>query len=134
MKAKEIMDEIKKLPLKETFAFHDMYDTKYHRGYIGDPTVVVTFSAGKYTVYWMMPGKGLCEEGSKVAESFPNRDHNLFQKINQLVEKNQEYLLGEEGIKAFEETIEDRKLVQILHHGGKMDMQTGIIHDPITGK
>jgi hypothetical protein len=77
--------------------------------------------------------KSFCEMGSeisrKVLDSPQHYGIELFSKIARLVADNQRYLLGEEGIKAYHETIEDRKLVSALSQGSQMDMNTGIIPD-----
>ena len=130
----KIMKEIDELSLRDFWEFKEKYCQKNKLVYISEPSIVIEMSKGEYIPCWLIPGYGLCDEGSLCSEKFPKRDRNLFRKLEILIHKNQEYLLGEKGMEEYRETAEDRKLVEILGHGGKMDPETGIIRDPITGE
>ena len=108
-----------------------------------DPYLSVEMSAGLYDVFCRVKvwenGKcehDICEIGSpmwkKIVEQVPWIGP-FGERLKKVVRANQEYLLGEEGIREYQETSGDRALVNILAHGGQMD-ESGIIVDPITGE
>jgi hypothetical protein len=130
----KIIQEIENLPVVEKIETLEEICKKYSYAYLSEPTITICMSRGRYEVFWLLPGIGLAEEGSPASQEFPNRDIETFRKIQFLVEKFQEFLLGEEGIQKYKETEEDRKLVRALEHGAKMNPNTGEIIDPMTGE
>jgi hypothetical protein len=134
MKKEKIINEIENLSPLEKIEFLEQMRKKYSYAYISEPSVTVKMSRGLYEVFWLLPGVGLVEEGSEYSKEFPDRDVELFRRIQFLVETFQKFLLGEEGIQRYVETEEDRKLVKALEHGAKIDLNTGEIVDPITGE
>jgi len=130
----KIIKEIEKLSPAEKIEMIEEIARKYSYLFFPEPSITIQKSEGKYEVFWMLPGIGLAEEGSPASKEFPTRDVETFQKIQYLVERFQEFLLGEEGTQRYKETEEDRKLVRALEHGAKMDFNTGEIVDPITGE
>lgn len=131
MKAEDIMAKINTLSLTELYNFEELFSKRFSYAYQRECNPQICFSEGKYKVYWMTP-QGLCEEGSSLADKYKERNTKLFAKIELLVDRFQEFLLGEEGIRRYIETIDDRRLVQIIANGGAMDMKTGEIIDPLT--
>jgi len=133
-KVEKILEEIEGLSFADNWAFKEEIRKKYNLAFVHTPTVMVAFSQGLYRTYWMMPVSGLSEEGSPESEKFNNRDIELFHRLDFLVRKHQSFLLGEEGTRKYLETVEDRKLAEILSHGGKFNPEIGEVSDPITGE
>jgi hypothetical protein len=132
--SQKIIDWIENLPLIEKLEVIEGIAKKYSYTYISEPSITVKMSRGMYDIFWLLPGVGLVEEGSEYSTEFPDRDVELFRKIQFLVQTFQKFLLGEEGIQRYIETEEDRKLVKALEHGAKIDLNTGEVVDPITGE
>lgn len=86
-------------------------------------------------------GFSIAELNSELTESvlgFYNLDEvkyfvNFFEYIQELVNFYQVYLLGEEGVEAYIETIPDRELVDALNQGAYMT-EEGTIFNPVTGE
>jgi hypothetical protein len=70
----------------------------------------------------------------KLLNRYPNRAfiESFYNSISNLVDTYQVFLLGKEGLREYYATIDDRRLVDAISHGAKMD-EEGYIVDPVTG-
>lgn len=96
--------------------------------------ITVGYSGGLYVVLPSVNGR-LCEIGSSVlrdAFAAPWAKHydpfvREIRRVEAVIQANQAYLLGREGLRVLAETEGDRATVDAVARGAKMDPATGII-------
>ena len=129
--AEQIMDEIDEMDYSERFKLLDMFSKKFNRVYLCDPTIILVLDRIGYRPFWMIPGHGLCEKGSKAVNEAVSERHYLrgvFTRLEKLcTDPNFQVYLDKDTWEELNDTVMDRELVNIISNGGKFNPETGRI-------